>query len=238
MKHDQSFRAGPKTGESPWDIGSVYRVECIVNTEEAATKFSGEASLSITIQTSAGKSRPFLPLQMLGIRIRPIVRQVPLSRQAVEEAFSSGAHALGVHVRMGYGSIARFDAPADWPSQIRRIAVISSMAFRSVSQGERIGVVIINEGAEDARKVPIISGTMTARCDYDVFERGQLDHDRAPVFFSWDSAMLDARGRPAQLHSYLGIQDLAPPSPAARTITLICERDVVLDITGIVALTD
>jgi hypothetical protein len=238
MTQEQSFRAGPKTGERPWDIGSVYRVEYTVNTEEAASQFSGEASLSITLQTTTAKSRPPLPLQLLGIKIRPIVRQVPLSGHAVQEAFPSGAHALGVYVRMGYGSEAHFDAPVDWPERIRRIAIISSLSFRAVPQGKTVGYVIFDEGTENARKLPIVSGTMTSRCDYDLFERDRLDHDRAPIFESRDSAMLDARGRPARLHTYFGIQDLPPPVSRVRTITLVCESDVVLDIIGLVALTD
>ncbi|MDZ4858476.1 MAG: hypothetical protein SGI88_05800 [Candidatus Hydrogenedentes bacterium] len=235
ISQTRGFRAGPEPGAEPWQVGSVYTQQYEIPLAPVASQFSGLSYLLVAPKSASNTASPLPPFQLLHTLLRPAIIERALPKEAMRAAFPSASGALAKHVRMGMGSDVTFETP-EWPEHVRRIGIISSLSYRSVAQGEPVCRVLINEGGPDARTVHLLSGTMTARCDYDLFQRKDLNHERAPIFESRDSAQLDKDGRPTLLHTYFGVIDLGAPALRVRSLRFVCDSETILDLYGAVPL--
>jgi hypothetical protein len=230
------FRAGPRTGEAAWQAGCVYRQDSSVDMADVARQFSGRGYLMLALKTTPGRGAVPSPIQLLPVLINPRAVAQALPQPALQRLLPGADRAIGQKVRLAYGAECTIAVPEAWQTGNRRLAVVSSLSYQNIPQGESVCDIVLNSGGNDTAVVKLTSGIMTSRCDHDVFAPGTLNHGKAQVFESRDSGTLDYQGRPVQLHTYIGTIEL-PAAPAViRTLTFRCDAQVVLDILGVVLL--
>ena len=195
------FRAGPRAGESPWQAGSVYTQTYDVNMGEVASQFAGNGSMIVAVRTQSSGNAPATPVLLTPISVSPVIKEQPLQREAVAKTYPGATRLLDYYIRMSKGGSARVDVPEAMRPNVRALAVVSSMAYRGMPQGEVVARIIVNQGEPTETTLNVLSGEATARCDIDVVSPASLDHKKATVFESRDSAILDYQGRPVQLHT-------------------------------------
>lgn len=230
------LRIGPETGESPWEVGGVYLQRHEIDLEGLAPPFSGEGFLTVNLSARPGGRKSPIPLQMLPIVVKPVLKDRRISPQSLQRVVPPPYRPLGKFVRLCYGARTRIEIPEAWQRGNRRLAILSSLSYLSLPQGETACDIILNEGETVRATLPLRSGTMTARCDHDAYPQGRLGHDKATVFESRESSQLDWNGRPIQLHTYIGLADIPAGVDTITSLSLHCDAEVILDIIGIVLL--
>lgn len=238
IRRDFEFQVGPDRGTTPWEAGSIYRAEYPVPMAEVAAAFSGKAYLSINLRPAPAQPNVLRPLQLIPVVIEPEVVESQLAKGALLNHFGPNHRAIPVASRLGAGAAVSIPIPPELRAGYRRIALVTTLSYRSPAQGAVVCKATLRDGAGHTQTLEIRAGAATARCDWDSYGAARMNHERAHIFSSRDSAHLDPSGRPIQLHAYTATWDVAASLEGIVALDLECTADTVFELYGIVLLPD
>lgn len=225
-----------KTGPDaiPWNAGSVYQQSFEINLASAAASISGDSMLVLSLFPGQQNLPAPVPLQTVPLYLCPAVGSGRVSARSLSAAIAGDYHDLSASFRLGRNAKLKIPVSGQLLRPIVAIAVVSSFSYGSIPQDGPVCEIIAKGEGGQTHAWTLTSGVDTARCDYDFYAPGSVNHQQAKIVESWDAEYPNLFDKPFKKYKYLAVLPLPDTLTSLVSLEFISKCQVVVDIFDVV----